>query len=364
MKKVYSAVIIASCIVAACSPKAQFSGNIDGVDELGISFASDLGTALEFTKDVELKNGSFSMDISDESGDLLLFDKSDFLTYKTFYFVPDEKLVITGTMTDYTISGSQFYQDMGEFHEMTRELDAKVFEALLIMDKAEREGTRPIVSYEKVKDEVEQEKGTLALDYIKTHPDSDFSAYLVSTLRVALFDRGETLLTERARNGKMSRLIDKKHVAIHGAEIAKQAKEYIKEGVEAPDFTLKTIDGEDWKLSDHRGGYVMLDFWGTWCHWCVEGMPEVRKVSDAYADKLTVVSVDCRDSEIEWKKGLGELEIMNWTQVYNPAEFALDAQYAVEGFPSFYIIDPEGKIVKIFVGETDNFLEDVGACLN
>lgn len=363
MKKVYSAVIIASCIVAACSPKAQFSGNIDGVDELGISFASDLGTALEFTKDVELKNGSFSMDISDESGELLLFDKSNFLTFKTFYFVPDEKLVITGTMTDYTISGSKFYQDMGEFHELTKDLDAKVYEAILAMEQAERDGTTPIISYEKVMDEVEQEKGTLALDYIKTHPDSDFSAYLVSTLRVALFDRGESLLTERARNGKMAFLINKKHVAIHGAEIAKQAREYIKVGSEAPDFTLKTLEGTDLTLSSLRGRYVMLDFWGTWCHWCVEGMPKVKAVSETYADKLTVISVDCHDSEIEWKKGLDEIKIMTWTQVYNPADFALDAQYAVDGFPTFVVIDPEGKIAKIIVGEGSDLVAEVGECI-
>lgn len=362
MKKVIIAAFAALAVVS-CGPKAQFSGNISGVDGLSISFATDLGTGLEFMKDVEMKDGSFSMDIADESGELLIFDKSNFITYQNIYFVPDERLVINGSLTDYTISGSQFYQDMGEFHEMTRELDAKVFEALLIMDKAEREGTRPIVSYEKVKDEVEQEKGTVALDFIKTHPDSDFSAYLVSTLRVALFDRGESLLTERARNGKMAFLINKKHVAIHGAEIAKQAREYIKVGAEAPDFTLKTLEGTDLTLSSLRGRYVMLDFWGTWCHWCVEGMPKVKAVSETYADKLTVISVDCHDSEIEWKKGLDEIKIMTWTQVYNPADFALDAQYAVDGFPTFVVIDPEGKIAKIIVGEGSDLVAEVGECI-
>lgn len=361
MKKVIIAAFAALAVVS-CGPKAQFSGNISGVDGLSISFTTDLGTGLEFMKDVEMKDGSFSMDIADESGSLLIYDKSNFITCQNIYFVPDEKLVINGSLTDYTISGSQFYQDMGEFHEMTRELDARVYEALLNMDKAEREGTRPIVSYEKVKDEVEQEKGTVALDFIKAHPDSDFSAYLASTLRTALFDRGESLLTERARNGKMARLLDNKHVSIHGSEIAEKAKEYIKVGVEAPDFTLKTSTGEDWTLSAHRGGYVMLDFWGTWCHFCVEGLPHVKTCVEAYP-QLTVVSVDCYDSEIEWKKGLDEHPIMTWTQVYNPRQVALDAQYAVGGFPSFIVIDPEGNIAGILEGDSPKLVEEIGALI-
>jgi len=360
MKKlIYCAVAL---LAVACAPKSQVSGNFAGTEKLGYSFATDMGTGLEIMKEVDIKDGSFAFDICDESGDVIIYDPDDFMHFIRIYFVPDEKIVFNGTYTDYTISGSSFYKDMGEFHELTRELDARVTEAIEAMIKAEEENTHPIISYEQVKAEVEEAKDDIALDYIKAHPDSDFSAYLASQIRTSLFDRAVTTLTERARNGKMIRLIDKKYVSIHGTQIAEKAKEYIKEGVEAPDFTIKTLEGEDWTLSEHRGGYVLLDFWGTWCHFCVEGMPELKKVVEAYPE-LTVASIDCYDSDIEWKKGLDEIGIMTWTQLYNPREFALDAQYAVDGFPSFYLIDPQGNIKKIFVGEGRGFVEEVGKYL-
>lgn len=361
MKRIYIAAL-AALMAVACAPKTQISGHFEGTEKLAFSFATDMGTALEIMKDVDVKKGDFAFDVCEESGDLIIYDPADFLHFIRIYFVPDEQIVFNGTYKDWTISGSQFYKEYGEFHEICQDLDARLAEALDAMIEAENSNTRPIVSYEKVKAEVDVEKDDRALEYIKAHPDSDFSAYLASQIRVALFDRAESLLTERARDGKMIRLLDKKHVAIHGAEIAKEARERIKEGAEAPDFTLKTLEGEDWTLSAHRGGYVLLDFWGTWCHFCVEGMPELKKVVEAYPE-LTVASIDCHDSDIEWRKGLDEIGIMTWTQLYNPSDFALDAQYAVDGFPSFYLIDPDGNIKKIFVGEERNFVETVGKYL-
>jgi len=361
MKKTLIAAVLAFLAIG-CSPKAQISGQFEGTEALAFSFATDMGTGLEVMKEVDVKGGKFAFDVAEESGDLIIYDPNDFMHFIRLYFVPDQQIVLTGTYKDYKISGSQFYKDMGEFKEICSDLDARYTEALDAMIKADEENTHPIISFDKVKAEVEIEKDDRALDYIKAHPDSDFSAYLASQIRTSLFDRAETSLTERARNGMMIRLIDKKHVSIHGAQIAEAAKEYIKEGVEAPDFTLKTLEGEDWTLSDHRGGYVLLDFWGTWCHFCVEGMPTLKKVVEAYP-QLTVASIDCYDSEIEWKKGLEEIGIMTWTQLYNPREFALDAQYAVGGFPGFFIIDPDGNIKKIIEGEGGDFVGEVGSCL-
>ena len=54
----------------------------------------------------------------------------------------------------------------------------------------------------------------------------------------------------------------------------------------APDFTLNDIDGNPLSLSSLRGKYVVLDFWGSWCVWCIKGMPEMKKYYAKYKDKL------------------------------------------------------------------------------
>ena len=63
---------------------------------------------------------------------------------------------------------------------------------------------------------------------------------------------------------------------------AKYATELLKPGTEAPDFALATPDGKTVKLSDMRGKYVVLDFWGSWCGWCIKGMPEMKKYYEKY----------------------------------------------------------------------------------
>ena len=47
---------------------------------------------------------------------------------------------------------------------------------------------------------------------------------------------------------------------------------------DAPDFTLKTIEGDDFTLSEHIGKVIVLDFMTSWCGWCIPQMGELEKV--------------------------------------------------------------------------------------
>ena len=55
------------------------------------------------------------------------------------------------------------------------------------------------------------------------------------------------------------------------------AKAFEAADVEAPDFTLNDINGQPPKLSSLRGKYVILDFWGSWCVWCIKGFPKMKE---------------------------------------------------------------------------------------
>ncbi|MBQ0043707.1 MAG: TlpA family protein disulfide reductase [Bacteroidales bacterium] len=366
MKK--ALIALAALAVAACSsePTSQISGHFDGVEHLSYGFQSPTGTnILDEVSGIE--NGDFAFDVCDEQGELFLMSKEFPIDFIQIYLAEGEKLVMKGTMDDYTISGTKFYQDWGEYHELVKDIMRETRIALEEYSNAQTEGRESKIDYPKVKVENDEKMDDIALEFIKNHPDSDFSAYRCCYLRKSLFDRGVSMLTERARNGNLKYLIDATSFRYDTDVIAKRAraeaegKVYV--GSKAADFTLKTIDGEDFTLSSLRGRYVMLDFWGSWCHWCVEGMPKVKECVDKYADKLSVVSVDCNDSDEAWRKGVADVGYMTWTQVYNPKTVAVDAQYLVDGYPTFVIIDPEGTIVKIMVGESQNFVEEVGACL-
>ena len=124
----------------------------------------------------------------------------------------------------------------------------------------------------------------------------------------------------------------------------------------APDFELPNLQGSTTKLSSLRGKYVVLDFWGSWCIWCIRGIPSMKEAYSKYKDKMEILGVDCRDTEEKWKAAVEEHQLP-WMQVRCPdAQLqSLAAQYNIEGFPTKVIIDPQGKLVKTVVGEDPEF---------
>lgn len=78
----------------------------------------------------------------------------------------------------------------------------------------------------------------------------------------------------------------------------------IKIGQDAPDFTLKTLDGKEVTLSDYFGKkVVMLEFWATWCNICVKEIPNLVKNYDEYSEKgfeiLAITLQSGQDEEIQ-----------------------------------------------------------------
>ena len=126
------------------------------------------------------------------------------------------------------------------------------------------------------------------------------------------------------------------------------------DGIEAPDFTLNDLNGKPLTLSSLRGKYVILDFWGSWCGWCIKGIPQMKEYYQKYAGKFEILGIDCNDPEEKWKAAVEKYELP-WLHVYNPRNSDLLEQYEIEGFPTKIIVGPDGKIVKTIIGENPAF---------
>jgi thiol-disulfide isomerase/thioredoxin len=126
-------------------------------------------------------------------------------------------------------------------------------------------------------------------------------------------------------------------------------------GPVAPDFTLNDIQGKPLSLSSLRGKYVVLDFWGSWCPWCIKGFPKMKEYYQKYAGKFEIVGIDCNDPEQKWRTAVEKLGLP-WLHVYCPSSnTSLLEDYAIQGFPTKVIVGPDGKIVQTIIGEDPQF---------
>jgi len=123
-------------------------------------------------------------------------------------------------------------------------------------------------------------------------------------------------------------------------------------GAPAPDFSLMDIEneGNTFTLASFKGRYVMLDFWATWCTVCVMEIPGVQAAYAKYKDKgfeiLSVTADSKADLVRQFRKKPGTP--MPWKHAFGggkPHDNPIDKAYHVDGYPSYFLIGPDGKIV-------------------
>ncbi len=119
-------------------------------------------------------------------------------------------------------------------------------------------------------------------------------------------------------------------------------------GQAAPDFSFETVKGEKHRLSDFRGKYVLLDFWGTWCGPCVSELPNLVKAYEKYKDKgLVMISISSDAFGPEKLANYAEQKGMEWMQVLDgkPGQGMIQNLYKIQFYPNPFLIGPDGKVL-------------------
>ncbi|WP_069650483.1 TlpA family protein disulfide reductase [Caloranaerobacter ferrireducens] len=117
----------------------------------------------------------------------------------------------------------------------------------------------------------------------------------------------------------------------------------------APEFTLETLEGKMASLKDYRGKIVLINFWATWCPYCVREMPDLNRLYlENKDDNFVVLGIDVAEnkSKVEnfVKEGGYEFPIL----LDKTGKVARD--YLVSGLPMSVILDEEGRIRAIQLG--------------
>jgi peroxiredoxin len=120
----------------------------------------------------------------------------------------------------------------------------------------------------------------------------------------------------------------------------------------APDFTLKTLDGQTVKLSDFRGKKVILNFWATWCPPCRAEIPDMQQFYAKHkTEGIEILAVNATETEKSTKN------IKKFAETYGMTfPILLDEKsdvahtFQAQTIPTSYIIDTHGVIQKRMIG--------------
>lgn len=123
-------------------------------------------------------------------------------------------------------------------------------------------------------------------------------------------------------------------------------------GMPAPAFTFTDKDGKTVNLSDYRGKYLLLEFWGSWCGPCRATNPQLVQLYAKYKNKgFDIVSLACREtSEKNWLAAIAK-DGMTWGQVNTSIQpnaatgREIMEEYNISYFPQSILIGPDGVIV-------------------
>ena len=370
MKKIFSATLL-GLMACACTNenKPALQGEISGLnnDTLLVSVVDMTNFKRVGTDTVVTINGKFEHNLSDTV--VLRLSISELgarpLSMTSFYLLPGDKITVKGDISDLKYSGTAIYDKLNEAVEIAEiENGIKALqEEMITLYRADAEGNMNKV--DSIGNIIEDKANALydkKAEFIKANSDELASGIMYLEMSAEKAEGLFELFGEKVKNSPLYDVMSRTKENYDESLARKRAAEKIKPGAEAPAFTLKDLDGKEVSLSSFKGKYVLLDFWGTWCGWCIKGMPDMKEAYQKYKNVMEIVGIDCGDTEERWREGVKEHELP-WVNLYNSEEAKVDVMYGVLGYPTKILLDKDGKIVEVFVGESEEMYKKLAEIL-
>lgn len=117
-----------------------------------------------------------------------------------------------------------------------------------------------------------------------------------------------------------------------------------------PVLKVTTLDGKSFDLSAHRGKWVVVNWWATWCVPCIKELPEISAFVTKHEGKVVAIGLAFEDSEkADIVAFLKQRPIAYPVAQVDPVE-PLKGFAEPQGLPTTQVIAPDGRVSKSFVG--------------
>jgi thiol-disulfide isomerase/thioredoxin len=138
-------------------------------------------------------------------------------------------------------------------------------------------------------------------------------------------------------------------------------------------FAQIGMDGTMVDVNAYKGKVVLIDFWGSWCVPCRISHPALKELYDQYKSKgFEIIGIsneiansnrDKKKQDIAWRKAVKE-DGLSWPQIlYDPAIKDIVKEYDINGYPTKFLIDQNGKFVMRILGNSERLHAELAAKL-
>lgn len=349
MKKIAVYLIPVLFLLITCKNEQGYKivGNIDGLENSYVYLKKEKDSEWVKVDSVKAESGEFEFTGNLEYPEMVLLTFNDEEQEQLSLFIENSDIEITGKKGEQDslkITGSKSHSAYNKFLSKIGEYDQEIQKLYQNYQEQRKEGNE-----EKTK-QIEEEYMAVSdnkIEYIKNFvwekKESVLAPFITSNRLFPYIDYEEldslyTSLASEVKNTKYGKRIQERRDVLAKVQVGKP---YM-------DFTLPNPEGKELTFSEFIGdGYVLLDFWASWCNPCRKENPVLVENYEKYKDEgFEIVGVSLDKNKKAWVDAI-EKDNITWPQMSNLNGWENEPRkdYGVMAIPANFLIDENGKIV-------------------